>query len=492
MTSRARTAAFTAAVASVCAPVASLHAQHADFASVDSAVQVQLREAGVPGAALVIVRGREVAHIRGFGIADPTGRPVTPQTPFYLGSTTKSFTALAVLQLVERGLVELDAPVQRYLPWFTLADSAVSRQITVRQLLLHRGRIPGRAGEYFLSDDDTSASAAERHVRWLARAKPTAGFDYNNLGYTTLGLIVEAASGLPYASYLRTQVFEPLGMRHTHTERADAERDGLAAGYAMVLGFPVPRRQPADRGDLAAGYLMSSAEDVGQYLVAQVNQGRVPGHAGVSSAVVEEMHQSRGPIVPDRDIAFGFSITTLEGVRILDISGSVPTYASRFVLSPDSGWAMALLTNANGAIAEAHIMEPALNAARMTMGKPPVPVNVPRVLRLVIGLAIALPFVQIALAARAVRRWRRPGASQSRRTVRTVLGSASGALWGLFVIAGLPVVFQSYWATMIAYQPDFATALLASGVLGLIWSVVRIGMALKTAPSEARFTYAGT
>ena len=465
---------LTAAIMSALAPVVALRAQRADFAAIDSMVRAQLAETRIPGAALVIVRGREVVHVRGFGIADPTGRPVTPQTPFYLGSTTKSITALAVLQLVERGLIDVDAPVQRYVPWFSLADSAVSREITVRQLLLHRGRIPGRAGEYFLSDDDTSAAAAERHIRWLARVKPTTGFDYNNLGYTTLGLVIEAASGQPYASYLRTQVFAPLGMRHTHTERADAERDGLAAGYAMILGFPVPRRQPADRGDLAAGYLMSSAEDVGQYLLAQVNQGRVPGHPGVSAGVVREMHESRGPIVPDRDIAFGFSITTLEGVRILDISGSVPTYTSRFVLSPDSGWAVALLSNANGAIPEEHVMETALNAARMTMGKRPVPVDVPFVLRLLIGVAVALPFLQIAAAVRTVRRWRKRATRASRSALRRVVGSSIGALWGLFILAGLPVVFQSYWATMIAYQPDFAVALLASGVLGLAWSVVRM------------------
>jgi CubicO group peptidase (beta-lactamase class C family) len=173
----------------------------------------------------VIVRGGRVVHQRGFGVRDDSGAPVTPETPFYLGSTTKSFTAVAVLQLAELGRVDLDAPVQRYLSWFTLADSAASRGITVRDLLLHRGRIPGRAGEYFLSDRDTSARSAERHVRWLAQVQPgKEGFDYSNLGYTTLGLVVEAASGEPLAAYLRAHVFAPLGLRHSYTERRDARR----------------------------------------------------------------------------------------------------------------------------------------------------------------------------------------------------------------------------------------------------------------------------
>ena len=118
----------------------------ADFAGIDSMIEDQLRQGGVPGGALVIVHGDQVVHTRGFGVADGSGRKVTPETPFYLGSTTKSFTALAILDLVDEGRVDLDAPVQRYLPWFTLADSAFSRGITVRQSddALGRDSGPGR------------------------------------------------------------------------------------------------------------------------------------------------------------------------------------------------------------------------------------------------------------------------------------------------------------------------------------------------------------
>jgi len=443
------------------------------FAGMDSAVQATLDKAGVPGAALVVVRNERVVHIRGFGRADDAGRAVTPDTPFYLGSTTKSITALAVLQLVEAGKVDLDAPVQRYLPWFTLADSAASRAITVRQLLLHRGGVPGRAGEYFLGDEDTSAAAAERHVRWLAGAKPVSGFSYSNLNYTTLGLIVDAASGMPYATYLRTHVFEPLGMQHTHTERADAERDGLAQGYAMVLGHPVAYRQPADRGDLAAGYLVSSARDVGQYLIAHVNQGRVPGHPGLSPAVIHEMHESRGPIVADRDIAFGFSITKLDSVRILDISGSVPTYLSRFVIAPDSGVAIALFANANSVMVDFYVMEAALNAARMALGKGAVPVEAPLLLLVPLALFFGLPIVQLAMAWWTARRLRVLG------TRRAWWWAGINAAWGLLVLLGAPFLFQTYWPTMRAYQPALAGALLVSGWFALVWAVVRTILATR-------------
>jgi CubicO group peptidase (beta-lactamase class C family) len=99
-----------------------------DFAAID---------AYIPGMALGIVWDGQIAHLQGFGVADSSGRAVTPQTPFYLGSVTKSFTALAVMQLVEAGKIDLDAPVQEYLPWFELADKEAAAKITVRNLLNH-------------------------------------------------------------------------------------------------------------------------------------------------------------------------------------------------------------------------------------------------------------------------------------------------------------------------------------------------------------------
>jgi len=106
-----------------------------DFAAIDAYVDTQLNDLGIPGIALGIVQGDQIVHLQGFGFADSSGRKITPQTPFYIGSVTKSFTALAVMQLVEAGKIDLDAPVQTYLPWFELADKAASAKITVRHLL---------------------------------------------------------------------------------------------------------------------------------------------------------------------------------------------------------------------------------------------------------------------------------------------------------------------------------------------------------------------
>ena len=117
-----------------------------DFAAVDAYVEARMKEKRIPGLALAIVQGDQVAYLKGYGIADPSGRPVTPQTPFFLASLAKPMTALAVMQLVEQGKLELDTPVQTYLPWFHLADSGASARISVRHLLYHTSGLPERTG----------------------------------------------------------------------------------------------------------------------------------------------------------------------------------------------------------------------------------------------------------------------------------------------------------------------------------------------------------
>ncbi len=108
-----------------------------DFRALDAYIAQEMQALHIKGVAISVVQGHKVVHRQGFGEGDPSGRAITPQTPFIIGSTSKSFTALAVMQLVEQGKVALDAPVQRYLPWFQVADPRLSASITVSQLLFH-------------------------------------------------------------------------------------------------------------------------------------------------------------------------------------------------------------------------------------------------------------------------------------------------------------------------------------------------------------------
>src|SRR5437870_6324200 len=148
-----------------------------DIASIDAYVSAQMQADHIPGVALGLVHNDQIVHLRGFGSADSTGRAVTPHTPFLLASVSKSFTALAIMQLVEAGKVELDAPVQRYLSWFRVADSTASARITVRQLLNQTSGIPE-------TNSATGSTTVEQQVRDLSTValdRPVGtGYEYAN------------------------------------------------------------------------------------------------------------------------------------------------------------------------------------------------------------------------------------------------------------------------------------------------------------------------
>ena len=151
----------------------------ANFDAIDEYISTKMEELRIPGAALVIVQDDQIVHLKGFGVADGSGRPVTPQTPFFTGSTGKSFTALAIMQLVEAGKIKLDAPVQTYLPWFRVADANAnaSQIITVRHLLNMMIGITRSIGQEQLANTDLSDSAIENNVRALAEVKLNASPD---------------------------------------------------------------------------------------------------------------------------------------------------------------------------------------------------------------------------------------------------------------------------------------------------------------------------
>jgi len=202
------------------------------YDAIDSYIEEQMQRLNIPGVSMAIVEGDQIVHLRGFGRARPNGEAPSPQTPFFIGSTTKSFTALAVMQLVEAGKVDLDAPLKHYLPWFRVADPQASAQITVRHLLNQTSGLPLSPGWQSLADFDDSPDATERQARALStlllERQPGSAFEYSNVNYNLLGLVVEAASGESYADYIKTHIFDPLKMSHSYTSQEVALQDGLA------------------------------------------------------------------------------------------------------------------------------------------------------------------------------------------------------------------------------------------------------------------------
>ena len=245
--------------------------------ALDAYITGQMEKHGIQGISVAVTSKTEIIYLKGYGTAG-NGRPMTPQTPMYIGSQSKSFTGLAIAQLIEQGKIKPNDAVQKYIPWFKVADEESSAKITINHLLHHTSGL-SEAGFTVVLDDNASNEDA---VRALASAELTAPvgstFQYFNVGYDVLAVVVQNVSGMKYEDYVQQNIFNPLEMTHTYTDPVLARENGLSQGYSRFFGFTVPQRQPHRVFEVSAGYIISTAEDMAHYSMAMDNAGFYKGN----------------------------------------------------------------------------------------------------------------------------------------------------------------------------------------------------------------------
>jgi CubicO group peptidase (beta-lactamase class C family) len=467
------------------------------FADMDTFVRSHMQDRGIPGVALAVVDGDRVVHQHGFGVADASGRPVTPRTLFRIGSNTKGFTALAIMQLVEQGRVDLDAPVQRYLPWFRLADPDASAHITVEQLLHQTSSIPGAA----LYDSFVESSLTlEQYGRDLATVSPDrpvgSAYEYSNANYNLAGLIVEAVSGQSYADYVQQHIFDPLEMRHS-TASAQAEaRLGLAQGHGWLFGLgPFPADDPFSQANLPAGYLSSTAEDLSHFLIAQLNGGRYGATQVLSAEGMARMHMvDPGSANPDGSgYAMGWGVGVRDGVHLADHTGETTRFISRQFMDLDNRRGLIVLTNATNPL-------PSDDEAFRTLARgliqrmedwPPAPAAPSlHVQYAVVDAVLAVLSLAILRALVRLPCWT-PRVRRRSRLALSWLRIALEVLPGLGVLVFAPSLMQAgiSWRMVVVSSPDLGWwALIFAGLLlvvGLLRAVL-LARALRRCRSHVR------
>ncbi|MDZ4672994.1 MAG: serine hydrolase domain-containing protein [Gemmatimonadota bacterium] len=443
-----------------------------DIAALERYIAQQMQRNRIPGVAIAIVSNDSVIYARGFG-SDGFGAPVTERTGFVLGSMSKSITALAVMQLVERNLVQLDAPVQQYLPWFRVADAAASAGITVRHLLHHTSGIATKAPR---------ASGASRtltdQVRALADVTlnhaPGTVHEYASPNYLVLGAIVEVVSRRSYATYVQASIFAPLGMRDSHVEQTmapDRSSPGrLSGGHVYRFGFPVLRALPHEGSRLPTAGLISSAADMGRFLVAQL--GTDSGNL-LSPAGFAQMHTGGAPS-DGYAYAFGWRDGTIAGERAVHHGGIVPNFRGKMVMLPDRRLGLVVLTNVSSAMpwpiaATSHVMADEIAAA--LIGVPlPVPSNKHRWL---FG-AIAAAMLLITLSQlRGLLRILRIGNSGDRAR-RAGMSIVADLAFVVVVAFGIPRLAGLSWHELLSAAPDVAWWLIIAATLSLVTAGARL------------------
>jgi CubicO group peptidase (beta-lactamase class C family) len=460
------------------------------YEKIDAYIEKQMNRLNIPGAALAIVEDDKIAHLRGFGRARPNGEAPSPQTPFFLGSVSKSFTALAVMQLVEAGKIELDAPVQRYLPWFRVADLRASAQITVRHLLNQTSGLPLLPGWITLADFDDRPDACEHQARALASLKlirpPGSAFEYSNTNYNLLGLIIEAASGGSYEAYIQDHIFAPLEMSHSYAARAKAEQNGLAMGYRYWFAWPVPAPNlPFPRGSVASGQLISSAEDMAHYLIAHLNEGRYGNVQILSPKGIEEMHRSAvkaNLMGVMGQYGMGWFNEEYRRTRIIWHDGIVPDFMAYIALLPEERKGILLFFNADQWLMTLALLEVERGVTTLLAGDQPNPVRFGFIQWVLRGLLL-IPVLQIVgffATLRLLRRWRRNVNNRPSRGRKWVLRILLPLIPNLLVALTLLLVCGPLGGFIFLYAPDFSWIALICGTFAVIWIFLRTGLILRT------------
>jgi len=318
----------------------------------------------VVGLAVGVVRDGRLSSFHGLGLADiASGTPVTQDTVFRIGSITKTFTAIAVLQLCEQGLVDLDAPAGEYLRAYRLIPAKPGhRPPTVRQLLTHTAGLPQlvypvRAfqpvlGETVPYGQPVPALAEFYRGRLALIAEPGTRHTYSNHGFATLGQIVEDVTGQPLRRCFAERIFGPLGMTGTDLARSDRIKDRLATGYALRAGGPRPVRD-CDLVTAGAGAIYSTARDMARYVAALLAGGSGEHGQILKAETVTSMfapHYQPDPRLPG--VGLAFFRRDLGGHLLAGHDGLVPGFTSQMSLAPDDGTGVVAFTNgAHGAMA---------------------------------------------------------------------------------------------------------------------------------------------
>lgn len=332
-----------------------------DIQEIDSYVLEQMKDLGIPGVAIGIVRGDQIVYTQGYGVADDTGRAMTSDTPFLIASLSKPITALGIMQLVEEGKINLDAPVQMYLPWFRVADEEVSSKITIRHLLHQTSGFDEREGYVRNLSTDSSDDALETSIRALNAAElnftPGEAFEYTNTNYDILGLLIQTVSGLSYEEYIEEKIFVPLDMDQSYTSLEAARAGEMTSGYYPFFGITkaYDHLMPYSRIVKPSAGLFSSAEDLTHFLIAHLNQGQYQGNSILSQEGITTLHTPGIQFSENAGYAMGWSVFSFPDMTPATPNNTAPIgishagewvgYTSLLVFIPELETGIVLLIN---------------------------------------------------------------------------------------------------------------------------------------------------
>ncbi len=315
-----------------------------------SYLSAQFQSTETPGLAAAVVIKDQVIFCDAFGSVDlSTEEELTPQHIFHFASVSKPFVATAIMQLQERGLLNLDDLVIDHIPYFRLSDKRY-KNITIRQMLNHTSGMPD-VEDYEWERPQVDDQAAERYVRSLDNSKllwePGSDWQYSNIAFDVLGDLIAKVSGESFESFMESQIFEPLGMNNSSYIYPDIDEALRTRGH---VGVPAVASNvyPYNRRHAPSSTLNSSVDEMVNWVLANLNRGTFDGNRILETDNFEELWTSSTDVIPvDGDFQVGLSwfLRNVLDHRVAWHAGTDTGFTSIVILLPDDGIGIVLASN---------------------------------------------------------------------------------------------------------------------------------------------------
>jgi len=453
--------------------------------SIEEFIDDALPASAVPGLAYAVVDDGTVTAVGARGVVKLGGdTAVTPDTPFVIGSITKSFTALAVMQLVEAGEIGLDTALSHYLDGFAGEPAGA---ITIRQLLSHTSgfsTLQGNAGHPDASGDkDDLARGVDRLAQVTPAYLPDERWQYSNANYEILGRLIEVVSGQEYQAYIATNILEPVGMSHSFV--ADGEvHASMASGHRPWFGTKLPiADNTTDRGTAPQGGIVASASDMALYLQMMMN-----GEDDVLSAAGKALMMRPASAVSP---SYGFGWNVASDAGVVWHTGVSPGIETLATLLPAEKKAVIVLANGGSGMGFGETDRLRIGISDMALGLDSYDAGTLWTRQaLFLGLAL-LPFVYLfgmvtAWNGRVKVRAKRSNVPGLFSLWFPLLTTGAAAWVLLFLVPSLFGTPLRHWSL---FQPDVVLVFVASAVMGVLWAAFRLGVAYTgaTSPRVSQF-----
>lgn len=424
-----------------------------DYEAVSKELETKIKKNHIPGMSVVVVNSNEVVFSKTYGNCKSI------DTPFIIGSLSKSFTALSIMKLVEEGRIDINKPISTYIDTsLYFKNKEDGDKITIKQLL-----------------NQNSGIGTYQKLGSIEITKNYGKYEYANANYNLLGKIIESVSNESYSDYVTKNIFEPLEMNHTSATLEGSNKNGLLKGYQNYFGFPIAEKPnyPTKNSwsQVPAGYISSSASDMGKYLQMYLNNG-------VNIISEDSIHQMFYDNIPQDDIdrayyGMGWEYTKYYSKPILTHSGLVENYTSKMFIIPESNIGVVVLVNMNDYLVTNNLLE---DIVKPLLGEEKTEVS--NNLYIINHLLIDAIYIVITIIALypiiTIKSWK----NKNKTKKLYIIDIARHLLLPIVLILIPTIISVPFWVIW-DFVKDLALILIINSILMLSTGIYKIGYLLK-------------